>query len=85
METEEWKRKRAWLLVNLCVGSFSFGLTLTIIQPTEFLYLKNRINLQHPGIYFGMSRAFLCISGKVGALIASIYVDSTKKMDNTKK
>ena len=54
---EEWRRKRKWMLINLCIGALAYGLSLNIYFPTEYYYLKYSVKVENPDLYFGLAQA----------------------------
>ena len=77
---EGWERYRTWSLANFCLGSFAFGLSLSIYYPTEFLYFKDTMKVDNPALYYGLSWAFLCGSGIIASFVGSYYADRTKNV-----
>lgn len=75
-----WLKKREWFYINLCFGSFIYGLSITVYYPTEYYYFKDYIKVKQPDMYYGLSWACLSGSGVVTSILASFYMDSTKNL-----
>ena len=70
--------KRKWFFINVCAGGFLYGLSLTAYYPTEYYYLKKSVKVDNPDLYYGLSWAFLYLSGVISGFIGSYYADLTK-------
>ena len=77
---KEWQKKRNWMFFNHCVADVAYGLSLDAYFPTEYFYLTDTVKVKDPDLYFGLSKAFLCLSGAISSIIGSYYVDYTKNI-----
>ena len=77
---EEWRRKRKWMLINLCIGALAYSLSLNIYFPTEYYYLKHSVKVENPDLYFGLAQASLFLSGVICSIVGSYYADYTKNI-----
>jgi len=80
MDKKEWLRERKFLMVNLHIAAFTFGLVLTAYYPTEFFYIRDVVKVDNPDFYFGLARAFLYGAGIIATFISSFYADKTKNI-----
>ena len=72
---ETWKHHRRLQFINFCFGAYVIGNSLSIYMQTEFFCFKDVMKTEDPGFYFGLSRACLCASGAICAILISYYGD----------
>ena len=77
---KEWQKKGNWMFFNHCVAAVAYGLSLDAYFPTEYFYLTDTVKVKDPDLYFGLSKAFLYLSGAKSSIIGSYYVDYTKNI-----
>ena len=70
-----WQKKRKWMFINFSVGAVGDGLSLGAYFSTEYFYLTDTVKVKNPDLYFGLSKAALCLSGAISSIIGSYYVD----------
>ena len=75
-----WQKKRKWMFINFCVAAVAYGISLDAYLSTEYFYLTDFVKVKNPDLYFGLSKAALCLSGAISSIIGSYYVDYTKKI-----
>lgn len=80
MDRKKWLRERKFLMVNLHIAAFTFGLVLTAYYPTEFFYIRDVVKIGNPDFYFSLARAFLYGAGIIATFISSFYADKTKNI-----
>ena len=77
---KSWQKKRKWMFINFCVAAVSYGLSLGAYFSTEYFYLTDTVKVKNPDLYFGLSKAALCLSGAIASIIGGYYVDYTKNI-----
>lgn len=80
VDLEAWKIRRRNAFINICIGSFLFGVALHIYHPTEYFYFKETMQLKDAEMYYGLSWGVLCGSGVIFALVGSYYYDRTNNI-----
>ena len=75
-----WQKKRKWMFINFCVAAVAYGLSLDAYFSTEYFYLTDTVKVNNPDLYFGLSKAALCLSGAISSIIGSYYADCTKNI-----
>ena len=75
-----WQKKRKLMFINFCVAAVAYGLSLDAYFSTEYFYLTDTVKVNNPDLYFGLSKAALCLSGAISSIIGSYYVDYTKNI-----
>ena len=66
--------------INMCIGTFFYGLNQTIYYQTNYLYIKNTIKVNEPEFFYGMGDAIESIGGLIFTLLPVYYADKTRNV-----
>ena len=80
LTSNEWLRKRKWMCINICIGTFIYGLCLSVYFQTEYLYFKNTMKVKKPELFYGLGEVIGSIGGLISSLLPVYYADKTKNV-----
>ena len=78
--SKEWLRKRKWTCINICIGTFIFGLCQSVYFQTEYLYFKNTMKVKKPELFYGLGEVIESIGGLISSLLPVYYADKSKNV-----
>ena len=76
----DWRRRRKWMYINICIGTFFYGLSQTIYYQTNYLYIRNTVKVNEPDFFYGIAKAIESIGGLISTLLPFYYADKTKNV-----
>ena len=76
----DWRRRRKWVYINICIGTFFYGLSQTIYYQTDYLYIRNTVKVKEPDFFYGIGDAIESIGGLISTLLPVYYAHKTKNV-----
>ena len=80
LTSNEWLRKRKWMCINICIGTFIYGLCQSVYFQTEYLYFRNTMKVKKPELFYGLGEVIESIGGFISSLLPVYYADKSKKV-----